>query len=50
MATILTKESHHVATKEAFLSALEAADNIYAKFVGGGGVNKVHDRWKCRLE
>ena len=37
MATILTKESHHVATKEAFLSALEAADNIYAKFVGGGG-------------
>lgn len=49
MATILTKESHYVATKEAFLIALEAADNIYAKFVGGG-VYKVHDRWKCRLE
>lgn len=37
MATILTKESHYVATKGAFLSALEAADNnIYAKFVGKG--------------
>lgn len=36
MATILRKESHYIATKEAFLSALEAADNIYTKFVRGG--------------
>ena len=50
MATILTKESHYEATKGAFLSALEAADNnIYARFVAGGGGRGKQGAWSVKM-